>query len=81
MRKYLLIIMLVLLCGCGSLAMLAQESGNITPIEIRQNSTSVGDILDDFVPEPYRFPSSIALGYIIALLRRVYKKHKGSKNA
>lgn len=73
-----LIIFLGLLCGCATFGELASEGLQITPAEISGSADAVSVLINDIIPEPYKIPSAIALGYIASLLRRMYKRKKGS---
>lgn len=79
-RKMLfLTLILGLFCGCAMLGEMANEGLQITPSEIGSSADAVSVLVNDIIPAPYKIPSALALGYVFALLRRVYKKRKGSK--
>ncbi len=73
-----LIIFLGLLCGCATLGEIATEGLRMTPSEISGTADAVSILVNNIIPAPYKIPSAFIVGYIIALLRRIYKKKKGS---
>lgn len=44
--------------------------------EVAPVQASIGVLIDDVVPDPYKMPASVALGYGLALLRGMYKRKK-----
>jgi len=68
-----------LLCGCAMLGEMANEGLQMTPSEIGSSADAVSVLVNDIIPAPYKIPSALVVGYIIALIRRVYKKKKGSR--
>jgi len=79
MKNFFLILILVLLTGCATLGMLADEASQIKAEEARPQIESVGVLIDGLIPGPYAMPASIGLGYLLCLFRRIYKKKKGCK--
>lgn len=79
MKRYILIFALVLFTGCATLGMLAEEAKQITTEEVRPQIESIGVLIDGLIPGPYKMPAAIGVGYLLALVRRIYKKKKGSK--
>jgi len=79
MAKYVLILMLVFsLSGCITLQTLAREASSITSEEMNPPANALSTLMDTVVPDPYKVPAAMAGGYVWALLRRLYKKKKGS---
>jgi len=85
MKRYFIIFLfcIFILTGCAGLNRLVtdikeiKESGEATQVL----SEPVSAIAMPFIPQPYQIPASIFLGYVIALVRRWYKKKQGSVNA
>ena len=78
MRKFIIVTAIFLSTGCATLGMLADEARQIKQEEVAPQIESVGILIEDLVPAPYRIPASIGLGYLLALIRRIYKRKKGS---
>jgi hypothetical protein len=76
MKKILLALPIILLCGCATLGELQDihRTG-----EAKEYISASGVILDDFVKNPYDTMGAVGMGYLLALLRRWYKKKMGSK--
>lgn len=64
------------LTGCASLGELAQGIQTIDPTA---EIAAVSTLTADFVDQPWDNIIQIALGYGLALLRRMYKKKKGAR--
>jgi len=79
MKKCILILALVLMTGCATLGMLADEVADIKAEEVQPQAQSIGVLIDGLIPGPYAMPASVVLGYVACLLRRLYKKKKGCK--
>ena len=82
MKRHFFIIILslsVLTCGCATFDMLVDEAKQIKTEEARPQIESVGTLVDGMIPNPYKIPVAVGLGYIFVLARRVYKRKKGSK--
>ena len=75
----LVIMMMVLSMGCATLGMLADEAAQITAEDVGPQVESIGVLIDGLIPGPYKIPAAVGLGYLCALLRRIYKKKKGCK--
>lgn len=84
MRNKVLILaamlMIISMCGCATLKEVAEEASQIKSEEVTPQANAAGVLLDTFVPQPYRIPASMGIGYILALLRRMYKKKQGAKS-
>ena len=79
MKRFFFLICLVLfLSGCATLRDVAKEAGEITREETTEYTLALKTLLSPFTP--YAMPAAAGLGYVLALLRRLYKKKKGSKN-
>lgn len=65
-------------CGCATLGMLADEARQIKSEDVQPQVDSIGILIEDLIPTPYKIPAAIGLGYIFALARRLYKRKKGS---
>lgn len=76
--KYVLIVIVFVLTvsGCAYLHEIAEEVPHVEP---GQDVAAISTLTKDIIPQPYGAAVSYALGYVSALIRRVYKKHKGSK--
>ena len=82
MKKKIFIIIflsIILISGCATMRQLGEDIKNInkeggatTEIELINNTVGT------MIPEPYRIPASIGIGYLICLIRRIYKRKKGS---
>ena len=77
-KMLFLTFVLALLCGCGMLGEMINEGAQITPTEMGPSADAVSVLVNGLIPAPYKIPSALALGYIIALVRRMYKKKKGA---
>ena len=81
MTKFLALLIIILvaifsLAGCAGLGEIISE---IPQTDATAEIGAVKVIVDDFVTEPYQTSIILGLGYALALLRRWYKKKKGSK--
>lgn len=76
--KYTALLIVFFFCGCATLGMLADEASQITPAELETSAGGFALIMNTLVPEPYRAPAILGAGYVLALIRRVYKKNKGA---
>lgn len=77
MKKLLIILPIIFLCGCATLSEMAGEIPHTDPAaEIGAVDTLAGDI----VAEPWTSIVTLGVGYALALLRRWYKKKMGAQN-
>jgi len=81
MKKLFLILTISFFTGCGYLPIIAEEAKQITADEVRPQSESIGILIDGLIPNPYKIPAAVGMGYIIALARRLYKRKKGCKTS
>lgn len=77
----LVIAMAICLSGCATLEGLLTEVQEIaTTGEANPEITATLTIVDDFFDDPWGGLFAVGTGYGLALLRRWYKKKKGSKS-
>lgn len=76
----LILAMVICLMGCATLEGLLTETQEIAATgEAIPDITASLSIIDDFVDAPWNGLTAVGIGYGLALLRRWYKKKKGSK--
>lgn len=79
MLKHLIVLALLVFSLTGCAALQSMISDFPTPEEAAPQISAVASMTDGLVQEPYNTGGSIALGYLICMLRKWYKKQKGSK--
>lgn len=71
-----MIFFVVSLTGCASLGRLASD---IQEIDATQEIGAVSTLTADVVNSPWDNIVQVGIGYLLALIRRKYKKSKGAK--
>lgn len=76
--RYSVFLIMFFFVGCATLGMIADEASQVTADEISLDETGLGELIGTFVPGPYKVPALLGVGYILAIIRRIYKKKKGA---
>lgn len=68
-----------MLSGCVTLGDIREEAKTITNEDVSCYTSPIISLLGDSVDNPLQSASIMAIGYIACLVRRLYKKKKGSR--
>jgi hypothetical protein len=76
--RYTILLIVVFFCGCAAIGEFLNQGAEITKDEVEQGGSGLAALVSSVVPAPYKIPAAIAIGYIAALIRRIYKKKQGA---
>jgi hypothetical protein len=66
----------ILSAGCITLREFTETATSVPIEEITKQAQASETIISNYVEEPYQTGGALAIGYVLALLRQLYKKKK-----
>ena len=76
MRAFLIVVLgCLLICGCAAVK---KASTEVTPADVQAQSAQIQAVATPYVPAPFQpFVPAVSgiMGYVVCLLRQMYKDH------
>lgn len=78
---FFVLVFLVLFSGCVTMREIKEEASLVSPSDVTAISEPVSMLLDNALDDPLRSFASGSIGYLLCLLRNLYKRKKREGSA